>query len=46
MDVSTIGPLAAQLHARLVGDENEEYHLDGSSTDWTEDKAPIAGRHL
>jgi hypothetical protein len=41
-DVAAIAALAAQLHARLVGDDNEEYHPDGSSSDWTEDREPIA----
>ena len=41
-NVAAIAALAAQLYARLVGDEDEEYHTDGSSTDWTEARPPIA----
>jgi len=41
-NVAAIAELAASLHARLVGDDDEEYHLDGSSTDWDGDRPPIA----
>jgi hypothetical protein len=41
-NVAAIAELAESLHARLVGDDSEEYHPDGSSTDWTEDRRPIA----
>jgi hypothetical protein len=40
--VAALAELAASLHARLVGDDHEEYHPDGSSTDWAEDRPPIA----
>jgi hypothetical protein len=33
--------LAAQLHARLVGDEDEEYLPDGTEVAWDESRAPI-----
>ena len=31
-----------RLHARLVGDDGEEYHADGSSSECTEDRPPVA----
>lgn len=40
-DTGSIAALAEQLHARLVGDDEEEYHSDGSTTDWIEDRTPL-----
>jgi hypothetical protein len=39
--VAALAALAAQLHARLVGDDEEEYLPDGSWVHWTEPRAPI-----
>ena len=32
--------LGTPLHARLIGDEGEEYADDGAASDWTEDRPP------
>jgi hypothetical protein len=40
-DSGQLARLAHQLHARLVGDEEEEYADDGTAEDWTEDRPAI-----
>jgi len=39
--VADLATLAAQLHARLVGDDEEEYLPDGSCIQWSEPRTPI-----
>lgn len=39
--VAALAVLAAEFHARLVGDDEEEYLPDGSCARWTEPRAPV-----
>jgi hypothetical protein len=39
--VAALAVLAAELHARLVGDDEEEYLPDESCARWTEPRAPV-----
>ena len=41
-DSAALARIAAELHARLVGDDDEEYAPDGSWADWTEPRPVIA----
>lgn len=42
-DLATV---AQKLGARLVGDDSEEYHPDGTQTPWTEPRPVLASRPL
>ena len=43
---SDLAAIADQLGARAVGDDEEEYHPDGTFTHWTEPRPPLLRRPL